>query len=64
MYRRTGRLQTAGDQQQAEKRAEGPADYRQPETYSRQRNVQKGRQTINSQRPTADRETYRRAGRL
>jgi hypothetical protein len=56
-------LQTARDLQQTEKCTEGSAEYRQAEAYSRQINVQKGRQTIDSQRPTADRETYRRAGR-
>jgi hypothetical protein len=63
MYRRTGRLQTAGDLQQAEKRTKELADYRQPETNSRQRTVQKDQQTTDSRRPAADRETYRRAGR-
>ncbi len=34
------------------------------ETHSRERNVQKGQQSTDSQRPTVGRETYRRASRV
>jgi hypothetical protein len=61
--RRTSRVQTARDLQQAEKGKEGPAEYRQSEIYSRQKNAQKGRQSTDNQRPTAGREKYRRASR-
>jgi hypothetical protein len=47
-HRRTSRVQTVRDLQQAGERTEGPAEYRQLETYSRQRNAQKVQQSTDS----------------
>ncbi len=49
MYRKASRVQIVRGLKQAEKRTEGPADKRQPETYSRQGNVQKDQQSTESQ---------------
>ncbi len=46
--RRTSRVQTFRDLQQAGEGTEGPAEYRQLEAYSRQRNAQKDQQSTDS----------------